>query len=215
VISYETKVYKVGPYKFDSFFSVNYNTRVYERGYEVTVNDPNFNAIEDRMLCRLHRLTKEKYKELAESQKRLMLGVTTRKMAEKAPLIRDHVTLVYAIQTRHLLARQFKPKRVLLEEKHIEAIERARELIFEHLPPSSVLPFSMRLERRALQLAAALSLTSHFRRDEEVVEIDPEAVKLAARFYVEEAWVRAQEGFPLQEVLRKLYAQVGAPVTPT
>lgn len=215
VISYETKVYKVGPYKFDSFFSVNYNTRVYERGYEVTVNDPNFNAIEDRMLCRLHRLTKEKYKELAESQKRLMLGVTTKKMAEKAPLIRDHVTLVYAIQTRHLLARQFKPKRVLLEEKHIEAIERTRELIFEHLPPSSVLPFSMRLERRALQLAAALSLTSHFRRDEEVVEIDPEAVKLAARFYVEEAWVRAQEGFPLQEVLRKLYAQVGAPVTPT
>jgi hypothetical protein len=66
-IRYETKTYKVGPYKFSSFFSVNYNTKVHEKGYEVTVSDLNFNAIEDRMLCRLHRLTKEKYSELAKS----------------------------------------------------------------------------------------------------------------------------------------------------
>lgn len=206
VISYETKAYKVGPYKFDSFFSVNYNTRVYERGYEVTVNDPNFNAIEDRMLCRLHRLTREKFRELAESQKRLMLGITTRKMAEKAPLIRDHVTLVYAIQTRHPLAQQFKPKTILLKERDLEIVEKARNLILEHIPPSTVLPFSMRLERRAVQLAAALSLTSYFRKEEEVIEIDQDALSLAARFYVEEAWVRAGESFPLSEVLAKLSA---------
>ncbi|MEM0376629.1 MAG: hypothetical protein QXI90_02480 [Thermofilum sp.] len=206
VISYETKAYKVGPYKFDSFFSVNYNTRVYERGYDVTVNDPNFNAIEDRMLCRLHRLTREKYKELAESQKRLMLGITTRKMAEKAPLIRDHLTLVYAVQTRHPLARELKPKLVLLKEKDLELIEKTRDLIFEHIPPSKALPFSMRLERRALQLAAALSLTSYFRREDEVVEIDQDALRLAVRFYAEEAWIRARESFPLSEVLEKLSA---------
>lgn len=205
VIAYETKAYRVGPYKFTSYFSVNYNTRVYERGYEVTVSDPNFNALEDRMLCRLHRLTKERYRELAESQKRLMLGITTRKMEEKAPLIRDHLTLVYAIQTRHPSASQFKPKQVLLRVKDVELVEKARELVFEHIEPSSILPFSMRLERRALQLAAALSLTSFFRKGDEVIELDPEALRLAAQFYVEEAWIRAQEGFPLQEVLQKLH----------
>ncbi|MGB9709433.1 MAG: hypothetical protein ACP5II_06080 [Infirmifilum sp.] len=204
VIAYETKAYRVGPYRFTSYFSVNYNTRVFEKGYEVTVSDPNFNAIEDRMLCRLHRLTKEKYRELAESQKRLMLGITTRKMASKAPLIRDHLTLVHAIQTRHPLLNDFKPKPVLLTEAELSIIEKARDLIFEHIKASGALPFSMRLERRAVQLASALSLASFFRSGDEFLRIDGEAMRLAVRFYVEEAWIRMRESFPLKEVLQKL-----------
>lgn len=184
---------------------MNYNTRVYGRGYEVTVSDPNFNAIEDRMLRRLHKLTREKHKELAGSQKRLMPGITARKMAEKAPLIRDHLTLIYAIQTGHPLTRQFEPKRTILKEKDPQLIEKARDLIPGHIPPSSI-PLSMRLECRALQLAAALSLTSYFQKEGEVVEIDPDALQLAARFYAEEAWIRARESSPLFEVLRRLSA---------
>jgi len=60
-IKYELHKEVVGPYRFDSFLSVNYNTRVLGRGYEITISDPNFNAIEDRMICRLHRLTKERF----------------------------------------------------------------------------------------------------------------------------------------------------------
>ncbi len=204
VIAYETKTYRVGPYRFSSFFSVNYNTRVFERGYQVTINDPNFNAIEDRMLCRLHRLTKEKYRELAESQKRLMLGITTEKMARMAPKIRDHLTLVHAIQTGHPAARDFSPKRIILRESDLAAVTSAREAMLEAMGEFKVLPFSMRLERRAIQLASSLTLTSYFGTESEELTIDPDALRLAVRFYVEEAWIRAGERFDLKEVLRKL-----------
>ncbi len=204
VIAYETKTYRVGPYRFSSFFSVNYNTRVFERGYQVTINDPNFNAIEDRMLCRLHRLTKEKYRELAESQKRLMLGITTEKMARMAPKIRDHLTLVHAIQTGHPAARDFSPKRIILRESDLAAVTSAREAMLEAMGELKVLPFSMRLERRAIQLASSLTLTSYFGTESEELTIDPDALRLAVRFYVEEAWIRAGERFDLKEVLRKL-----------
>lgn len=204
-IVYETKTYKVGPYKFGSYFSVNYNTKVYERGYAVTVSDPNFNAIEDRMLCRLHRLTKEKYKELAESQKKLMLGITTAKMSSKAPRIRDHLTLVHGIQTGHpLVGDMFEKKDVLLTEKDLKLVERARELVLESMGEVRVLPFSMRLERRALQLASAMSLMNYFKIDSDVIPIDRVAMKMAVQFFVEEAWIRSKEAFPLFEVLKKL-----------
>jgi hypothetical protein len=62
----------------------------------------------------------------------------------------------------------------------------------------------MRLERRALQLASALSLVNFFKREEEVIPIDPEALRLALKFYIEEAWIRSQESFNLAETLKKL-----------
>lgn len=202
---YETKTYKVGPYNFNSFFSVNYNTKVYERGYAVTVKDPNFDAIEDRMLCRLQRLTKEKYKELAKSQERLMLGITTAKMSRLAPRIRDHLTLVHSIQTGYpLVGEALEKKDILLTEKDLELIERARELILESIGEVGVLPFSMRLERRALQLASAMSLMNYFKIDSDVIPIDRVAIKMAIQFLVEEAWIRSNEAFPLFEVLKKL-----------
>jgi len=65
------------------------------------------------MLCRLHWLTKEKYSELAKSQRRLMLGILQRKMAKVAPKLRDHLTLVYAIETKHwLVAGTFHEKSI-------------------------------------------------------------------------------------------------------
>jgi len=204
-IRYETKTYTVGPYKFTSFFSVNYNTQVKEKGYEVTVSDPNFNAIEDRMLCRLHRLTKEKYSELSKSQRRLMMGVPQRKMIGVAPKLRDHLTLVYAIETKHpLIAEAFHDKKVLLTDEMFNLLEKASRLILEHLETKTV-PFSMRLERRAIQLASAMSLTNFFNTDSDLIPVDPTAAKMAVRFFVEEAWVRANEAFPLYQVLQNLF----------
>jgi hypothetical protein len=204
-IRYETKSYTVGPYQFSSFFSVNYNTEVYERGYEVTVSDPNFNAIEDRMLCRLHRLTKEKYSELAKSQRKLMLGILQRKMINVAPVIQDHLTLVYAIQTKHpMVVDLFQEKKIIFTDEMLRLLEKASELVLEHLKTRSV-PFSMRLERRAIQLASALSLINHFRTSSDMIPIDTIAAKIAMQFFIEEAWIRSNESFPLYDVLKKLF----------
>lgn len=204
MIRYEAKSYTVGPYRFTSFFSVNYNTKVHERGYEVTISDPNFNAIEDRMLCRLHRLTKEKYKELSKSQRALMLGEMRDKM-KLAHKIRDHLTLVYAIQTRHpLVAGVFYDKKVLITDEMLKMLEEATNLVLEHLGEVKVVPFSMRLEKRALQLASAMSLMNYFNVDSDIIPIDSTAARMAVQFFVEEAWVRSNEAFPIFEVLKKL-----------
>ncbi len=201
IIKWETARQTIGPYRFTSFLSVNYNTRVFKRGYEVTVKDPNFSAIEERMLCRLHRLTKERYREIAEKQMELVLG---KLKMEKAREIRDHLTLIHAIETEHPLVKdQFKPKPVLLAERVFEEITRAREAILDTIEQER-LDFSPRLERRAIQLICAMSLMSYFREEEERIRVDSDAMKLGIRFYVEEAAVRSKEKFSPEDVLRKL-----------
>ncbi|MDW8022342.1 MAG: LAGLIDADG family homing endonuclease, partial [Nitrososphaerota archaeon] len=85
-------------------------------------------AIEDRMLCRLHRLTKERFVQLAQSQRRLALGEID--IDRGAKKIRDHLALVYAIETGHPLVRERFPKKpVLVTPKTFEVIERARNAI--------------------------------------------------------------------------------------
>jgi hypothetical protein len=202
-IRYETKTYTVGPYRFSSFFTVNYNTEVYEKGYEVTVKDTNFNAIEDRMLCRLHRLTKQKYQELSRSQRALLLGKLRAKMEDSYKL-RDHLALVYAIQTKDpLVAGSFYDKKILMTDEILRMLETATDLVLEHLG-SKVVPFSMRLERRALQLASAMSLMNYFNAESDIIPIDNLAAKMAVQFFVEEAWIRSNEAFPIYHVMKKL-----------
>ncbi|MGB9637118.1 MAG: hypothetical protein ACPL1Y_07705, partial [Thermoplasmata archaeon] len=117
-VKYESTIGTIGPYRFSSFFAVNYNTRSEGFGYEVTIGDPNFAAIEDRMLCRLHLMTKERFLEIENSNARLELGEMDFSLAEK---IRDHLTLVYAIQTKHpLVVSKFPYKPVKLSKKIYE-----------------------------------------------------------------------------------------------
>ncbi len=201
IIKWETARQTIGPYRFTSFLSVNYNTRVFERGYEVTVRDPNFSAIEERMLCRLHRLTKERYREIAEKQMELVLG---KLKMEKAGEIRDHITLVHAIETEHPLVKEmFKYKPVLLTERVFNEITMAREAILDTIAQER-LDFSPRLERRAIQLMCAMSVMSYFKEQDERIRVDSEAMKLGIRFYVEEAAVRSKEKFNPEDVLENL-----------
>jgi hypothetical protein len=192
----------VGPYRFDSFFSVNYNTRVMGRGYEVTIGDPNFNAIEDRMICRLHRLTKERYVEIAQSQMRLALGEMS--VDEGAQQIRDHATLIYAIETGHPLVRgRFSQKPVMITAETYEAISRAREAILKRIPGS--LKFSARLESNVIKFACAASLLNYFNLDLDYIPVSADAVERAVKLYVEEASVRSKEEFQPEEVLQELF----------
>ena len=192
----------VGPYRFDSFFSVNYNTRVMGRGYEVTIGDPNFNAIEDRMICRLHRLTKERYVEIAQSQMRLALGEVS--VDEGARQIRDHVALIYAIETGHPLVRgRFSQKPVMITAETYEGISRAREAILKRIPGS--LKFSARLESNVIKFACTASLLNYFNLDLDYIPVSEDAVERAVKLYVEEASVRSKEEFQPEEVLEELF----------
>jgi hypothetical protein len=202
VVKYELHREVVGPYRFSGFFSVNYNVATYGRGYEVTIQDPNFAAIEDRMLCRLHRLTKQRFIEIAQSQIKLAFGeIDIEKGAKK---IRDHLTLVYAIETQHPLVKaRFPPKPVLITPKAYEIIEKARNAILEQIPGESV-TFSARLEDRAMRFACSASLLNYFQSSFDYIPVSEEALKYAVQLYVEEASVRSRQQFTPEEVLTKL-----------
>ena len=192
----------IGPYRFDSFFSVNYNTQVMGQGYAVTIGDPNFNAIEDRMVCRLHRLTKERYVEIAKSQIRLAMGEVS--MDKGASQIRDHVTLVYAIETGHPLVRgRFPRKPIMITAEMFEAISRARVAILKRIPGS--MKFSARLENNIVKFACAASLLSYFNDDLDYIPVSKDVLERAVRLYVEEASVRSKEEFKPEEVLKELF----------
>ena len=201
-IKYELHREVIGPYRFNNFFSVNYNVSTFGRGYEVTVQDPNFNAIEDRMLCRLHRLTKQRFVEIAESQMRLAFGEID--IEKGAKQIRDHLALVYAIETRHpLVASRFAAKPVLINPQAYDMIEKARNAILEHIPREFV-TFSARLEDRAIRFACAASLLNYFQSDSDHIQVSPEALKYAVQLYVEEASVRSRQEFEPEHVLAKV-----------
>jgi len=201
-IKYELHRETIGPYRFNSFFSVNYNVAVYGRGYEVTVQDPNFNAIEDRTLCRLHRLTKSRFVEIAKSQMRLALGEVD--IDKGARRIRDHLSLIYAIETKHPLVKdrfQFKP--VMITSEMYQKIGEAREAILERIP-KEVVRFSARLEDRAVRLACAMSLPKYFQSKLDYIPVSEDALDYSIRFYVEEASVRSREEFSPEEILGQI-----------
>jgi hypothetical protein len=202
-IKYEMHREVIGPYRFNSFFSVNYNVAALGRGYEVTVQDPNFNAIEDRMLCRLHRLTKERFVEIAESQMRLAFGEID--IEEGAQQIRDHLLLAYAAETKHPLVQgSFPLKPVMLTPKTQEMLMKARKAILEEIP-REVVSFSARLEDRAIRFACAASLPCYFQSNLDYIPVNDEALKYAMQLYVEEASVRSREEFLPESVLGKLF----------
>lgn len=201
-IRYELHREVVGPYRFTSFFSVNYNTQVFDRGYRATVRDPNFQAIEDRMICRLHRLTKQRYEEIAQSRLRMVLGETD--FGETSRKIRDHLTLTHAIETHHpLVKNRFPAKPPLITKTMLDIVRKTREAILEQLPSEGV-PFSARLEDRSIRLASALSLMEYFSTPEQFIPISREAQAYATQFYAEEAGVRSGVGIDPEDVLKKV-----------
>jgi hypothetical protein len=117
---------------------------------------------------------------------------------------RDHLALVYAIQTKHPLATgKFSQKPVMLTPKAQEMLTKARKAILDEIQQESI-HFSARLEDRAIRFACAASLLSYFQSDFDYIPISEEALKYAIQLYVEEAAVRSQEEFTPELVLTKL-----------
>jgi hypothetical protein len=191
----------IGPYQFSCFFSTNYNTEVSKNtGYRVTVADPNFNAIEDRMLVRMHRMTKQRLRELSRNQRELAMGRLRMRLARE---IRDHLTLVYAIQTEHPLVKdRFKKKTVVLRDTFFHELEKAQELVLAQI--KSDILFSVRVRQNAIKLAGALTLFSYFARPDDRLEIGGDAVKLAMKFFIEEVAIRQKVSVEVESILYTL-----------
>ena len=205
-IKYELHREVIGSYRFTSFFSVNYNVSVHKKGYAVTIRDPNFRAIEDRMLCRLHRLTKKRFLEIAESQMKLTMGEID--IDKEAQAIRDHLTLVYAIEAMHPLVRdKFPYKPVMITPQTYDLIGKARKAILKEIK-GEVVTFSARLEDKILRFACAASLMEYFGSDANFIPISQDAMKYAIQLYVEEASIRTQEKFEPGNVLNKIFSDL-------
>jgi len=186
-VKWETTWGTVGPYTFRSFFTVNYNVHT-DGGsdYGTTISDPNFAALEDRMLLRFHPMTRARFRAVEESAERLELGEITFDLSAK---IRDHLLLVHAIQTGHpLVSGRFAPRPVRLDRK---LYDRLREVSEKGLARSERPNFSPRLKSRAVKLAATAGLLAFFERPTgAAVELGDREIEFARRFYESEIDVR-------------------------
>ncbi|MBM4031374.1 MAG: hypothetical protein FJ291_06255 [Planctomycetes bacterium] len=152
------------------------------------------------MLVRMHRMTKQRLRELSRSQRELALGRLKMPLAGD---IRNHLTLVYAIQTQHPLVRgRFEPKQIVLRESFFEALEKAQALLLEQI--RGELLFSVRVRQNAIKLAGALTLFSYFQQQGTRLEIPDEARNLALKFFVEEVAIRQKIGIDVEAVLYRL-----------
>ncbi len=188
-VKWETTLGTVGPYTFRSFFSVNYNVRTAgAQDYWTTIADPNFAALEDRMLLRFHPMTRARFRAVEASAERLELGEITFDLAGP---IRDHLTLVHAIQTGHpLVPARFRSRPIRLERP---LYDRLRGVSEKALKTTGFPKFSPRLKSRAVRLGAAAALLNYFGQEGTgPLSIRAAESDFAERFYEEE--IRAREG---------------------
>ncbi len=188
-VKWETTLGTVGPYTFRSFFTVNYNVRTAgAQDYWTTIADPNFAALEDRKLLRFHPMTRARFRAVEASAERLELGELDFSLAER---IRDHLTLVHAVETNHpLVASRMRSRPVQLERT---LYDRLREVSEKALTTTDFPKFSPRLKLRAVRLAAAAALLRSLAEPKSpTLSIGKLEVEFARRFYEEE--IRAREG---------------------
>ncbi len=174
----ETRMGIIGPYKVTSFFIVNYNTQVSKGKWRSTINDPNFNAVEDRMLCKLFLNTPERRKLIWENMKRIAAGKVDYYLADT---LRKHMTYTY-----HVL--QEGNAKVIIDE---DDFMRMGDFIAEKIDSAGA-PVSLRIVDRALQIAASSSLIKHLREGGDEIWVDSVSIDLAKSFVMEEIDARSK-----------------------
>ncbi len=173
----ETRNGIIGPYKVTSFFIVNYNTEITRGRWKNTMGDPNFSAVEDRMICKLFLNTSQRRRLIWENMKRIASGKVDYYLADT---LRRHITYTY-----HLLQEK-RPKVVIEEEDFIKLGDEIAEEIDRREAP-----VSLRIVDRALQIAASASLVSYLKNREDEIWVDKESLNLARDFVLQEIDTRA------------------------
>ncbi len=192
-VKWETTFGTIGPYTFRSFFSVNYNVRTgAANDYWATIADPNFAALEDRMLLRLHAMTADRFRAVEGNAERLELGEIDFVLADS---IRDHLTLVHAIETGDpMVAGRFETRPVLLDR---EVYDRLRAVSNRALEGDREPGFSPRLRLRAVRLGAAAALVGALQSPSEApLRVGRPESALAAAIYEEEIAARMRGAPP-------------------
>jgi len=176
-VSDETRTTKIGPYRVTSFFIVNYNLKSTKNGYKDTMSDPNFAAVEDRMIVKLFVNTKEREELIFDNMLRIGRGEVDFYLADT---LRKHITYTY-----HYLVR-YRPK-VLIEYSDFEELGRWIINLKHEFSPRA----SMRIIDRAVQIAASSALVSTLKDRGETIPIREEDIELAKEFIRQELASRA------------------------
>ena len=193
-LKYESSRETIGPYVFTSFFNANYNVKIKKKGYRLTVSDPNFNAVEDRCFCRLHKMTKQRFLDIIESIEKHTLG-TNKEIKITPDQIRDHATLLYSINTG--LINHYKPSKVQFSEGQISTITSAIKIFAEeYMGDGKLMNASPRSIYKCLQLASTLTLPFYFTAkaletpSHRILLVEDRALNMAVEIMIEELTVR-------------------------
>ncbi len=175
-VSDETKKEVIKPYRVKSFFIVNYNTRVRNGKWGVTIDDPNFNAIEDRMICRVFVNTPERERSIYENMVRKISGDIDWYLSD---YLRKHITYSYHVSKK-------TGRRVIISTADfVDFGNRIREI-----RKSVGVNVSNRIIIKGIQIAGAAALIGDF---EEEVRVSQEHLKLALEFIREELITRGKK----------------------
>ena len=179
-VSDETRTTKIGPYKVTSFFVVNYNMKLTKGGYKHTMSDPNFEAVEDRMIVKLFINSKEREELILQNKFRMGNGEVDYSLANT---LRKHITYTYHYFTKN------KIPTVMFSSQYEELGKWLFELKHKYAPRTS-----LRILDRALQIAASAALVKTLAMNPKAyIEISDKDIALAKEFIKEELISRAYE----------------------
>ncbi|NPA74999.1 MAG: hypothetical protein GXO25_02820 [Euryarchaeota archaeon] len=177
-VSDETKKEVIKPYRVRSFFIVNYNTRSSGGRWNVTIEDPNFNAIEDRMICKVFVNSEEREKAIYENMVRRVSGDIEWYLSK---YLRMHITYAYHVFHEN-------PSRVVLSTSDfVDFGNKVREI-----RRKLNVNVSNRVILKGIQIAGSAALVGGVREPGEI-RISSRDLELALEFIREELNTRAKK----------------------
>ncbi len=167
-VSDETKKEVIKPYKVTSFFIVNYNTKFSNGRWTVTVDDPNFNAIEDRMICKVFINDEAREKEIYKNMVRRVSGDIDWYLSE---YLRKHLTYSYHFFTG-------SDRKVILDTSDFVSFGNA----IRDMRSRKGIRISNRIILKGIQIAGSAALIKGVGNEEKEIKISDEELSLALDF---------------------------------
>lgn len=176
-VSDETKKEVIKPYRVTSFFIVNYNTHVSGGRWKATIEDPNFNAIEDRMICRVFVNDEDREKGIYRNMIRRISGDIDWYLSE---YLRRHITYSY-----HIL-RNSNVRLILDTSDFVDFGDSVRLL-----RRSYGVNISNRIILKGVQIAGSAALVKGLNLGSDSIKITREELSLALDFIEDEIKTRS------------------------
>ena len=176
-VSDETKKEVIRPYKVSSFFIVNYNTKFSGTKWDVTIGDPNFEAIEDRMICRVFMNDEMREREIYRNMVRRVSGDIDWYLSGA---LRMHLTYSYNFYSNN------KFRLILKISDFVDFGNKIREM-----KKKKSVNISNRIIIKGVQIAGSAALVRGAFANESEIYISDRELSLALKFIEEEINTRA------------------------